>query len=61
VKSGDSNFLQDESSSYKLGASCFLQKPQSFRELQEIIASICRLWLKQNFSPVKEPVKNKPD
>jgi len=45
-----STFAQDESSSYKLGASCFLHKPQSFKELQEISASICRLWLKQNFT-----------
>ena len=45
-----STFAQDETSSYKLGASCFLQKPQSFGELREISASIGRLWLKQTFS-----------
>ena len=45
-----STFLQDETSSYKLGASCFLQKPQTFGELLEISASIGRLWLKQTFS-----------
>lgn len=44
-----SSFLQDETSSYKLGASCFLQKPQTFAELLEISASIGRLWLKQTF------------
>ena len=42
-----STFAQDESSSYKLGASCFLHKPQSYKELLEISASIARLWLKQ--------------
>ena len=47
-----STFAQDESSSYKLGASCFLHKPQSFSELQEISASISRLWLKQTFTKI---------
>ncbi|HMK05313.1 MAG TPA: response regulator [Ferruginibacter sp.] len=42
-----STFAQDESSSYKLGASCFLHKPQSYNELLEIASSIARLWLKQ--------------
>ncbi len=42
-----STFAQDESSSYKLGASCFLHKPQSYKELVEIAASIVRLWLKK--------------
>ena len=45
-----STFAQDETSSYKLGASCFLQKPQSFSELREITASVSRLWLKQHFN-----------
>jgi len=40
-----STFAQDEHSSYKLGASCFLKKPQSYKELLEISASIIRLWL----------------
>lgn len=40
-----STFAQDESSSYKLGASCFLKKPQTYKELLEISASIIRLWL----------------
>ena len=40
-----STFAQDKSSSYKLGASCFLRKPQSYKELLEISASIIRLWL----------------
>ncbi len=42
-----SNFAQDESSSYKLGASCFLHKPSSYKELVEISTAIVRLWLKQ--------------
>jgi len=41
-----SNFAQDETSSYKLGASCFLKKPQSYGELLEIAGAITRLWLK---------------
>ena len=40
-----SSFSYDETSSYKLGASCFLKKPQSYKELLEISASIIRLWL----------------
>lgn len=40
-----STFAQDESSSYKLGASCFLRKPHSYAELRDISASIIRLWL----------------
>jgi len=40
-----SGFSQDESSSYKLGASCFLRKPDSYTELLEISAAIIRLWL----------------
>ncbi len=40
-----STFAHDESSSYKLGASCFLKKPQTYKELLEIAASIIRLWL----------------
>lgn len=39
-------FAQDESSSYKLGASCFLHKPKSYKELLEITSSIIRLWFK---------------
>ncbi len=42
-----SGFPQDESSSYKLGASCFLQKPDSYKELQEISAAILKLWFRQ--------------
>ena len=38
-------FVQDESSAYKFGASCFLKKPQTYKELLEIAAAIVRLWL----------------
>ena len=40
-----SSFSQDESSTYKLGASCFLRKPDSYQDLLDISASIIRLWL----------------
>ena len=40
-----STFPFDETSSYKLGASCFLKKPASYKELLEISAAIIRLWL----------------
>jgi len=40
-----SSFAQDEASSYKLGASCFLRKPQTYKELLEIAGAITRLWL----------------
>jgi CheY-like chemotaxis protein len=40
-----STFTYDETSSYKLGASCFIKKPQSYKELLEISAAIIRLWL----------------
>jgi CheY-like chemotaxis protein len=41
-----SSFGQDESSSYKLGANCFMRKPQSFAELKLIADALIRLWLK---------------
>lgn len=41
-----SSFAQDESSSYKLGASCFIKKPQSYKELLEIAAAVIRLWFR---------------
>lgn len=40
-----STFWQDKSSAYKLGANCFLQKPQSYKELTDMAASLIRLWL----------------
>jgi CheY-like chemotaxis protein len=39
-----STFSQDENSSYKLGANCFVRKPDSYQDLLEIAASILRLW-----------------
>lgn len=42
-----SGFPQDESSSYKLGANCFLQKPDTYAELQEISAAILKLWFRE--------------
>jgi CheY-like chemotaxis protein len=42
-----STIAQDETSSYKLGANCFLRKPDSFKELCEIAASVLRLWFPQ--------------
>ncbi len=41
-----STFAQDKSSSYKLGASCFIHKPQTYGELLEIAAAVIRLWFK---------------
>lgn len=41
-----STFAQDKTSSYKLGASCFIHKPQKYGELLEIAAAIIRLWFK---------------
>ena len=40
-----STFWQDESSAYKLGANCFLHKPQSYRELVDITKSLLKLWM----------------
>ncbi len=42
-----SGYPQDESCSYKLGASCFIQKPASYTELVDISASILRLWFRE--------------
>lgn len=36
---------KDRETSYKLGANCFLTKPDSYRELLAITDSIARLWL----------------
>src|SRR4051794_24339735 len=41
-----STFAQDETSSYKLGASCFLHNPSSYNELLEVTAAVIRLWFK---------------
>jgi two-component system response regulator len=42
-----STLAQDEITSYKLGASCFIRKPQTYKELTEIVASINKLWLQR--------------
>lgn len=41
-----STFAQDQSSSYKLGANCFLRKPQSYDELVSIAAAVIKLWFR---------------
>lgn len=43
-----STLNQDRKTSYELGASCFLRKPDSFGELVEITNSIVKLWLLEN-------------
>jgi len=40
-----SSSAEDREASYRLGANCFLTKPNSFRELVEITDSIAKLWL----------------
>ena len=43
-----STLNQDRRTSYELGASCFLRKPDSFGELVNITDSIVKLWLLEN-------------
>jgi CheY-like chemotaxis protein len=43
-----STLNQDRKTSYELGASCFLRKPDSYGELVEITSSIVKLWLHEN-------------
>ena len=40
-----STLLQDRKTSYELGASCFLRKPDSFAELVDVTDAIVKLWL----------------
>ncbi|MCW3120947.1 MAG: response regulator [Flavipsychrobacter sp.] len=40
-----SSSTKDRETSYKLGANCFLTKPDSYKELLAITDSIARLWL----------------
>jgi CheY-like chemotaxis protein len=40
-----SSSARDRETSYKLGANCFLTKPNSYQELVEITNSIAKLWL----------------
>jgi two-component system, response regulator len=43
-----STLQQDRKTSYELGASCFLIKPDSYGELVDITNSIVKLWLYEN-------------
>lgn len=43
-----STLHQDRKTSYELGASCFLRKPDSYGELVDITNSIVKLWLHEN-------------
>ena len=43
-----STLNQDRKTSYELGASCFLHKPDTYGELVEITNSIVKLWLHEN-------------
>jgi CheY-like chemotaxis protein len=43
-----STLAQDRRTSYELGASCYLKKPDSYGELVEITESIVKLWLHDN-------------
>ncbi len=53
-----STLLQDRKTSYELGASCFLRKPDSFGELIEITDSIVKLWLHEYHEPQPPAEKN---
>jgi CheY-like chemotaxis protein len=46
-----STLHQDRRSSYELGASCFVRKPDSFGELVDITGSIVKLWLHEDPVP----------
>ena len=46
-----STLQQDRKTSYELGASCFLRKPDSFTELVEITDCIVKLWLHEHHHP----------
>jgi CheY-like chemotaxis protein len=43
-----STLNQDRKTSYELGASCFLRKPDSYGELVDLTNSIVKLWLYEN-------------
>jgi CheY-like chemotaxis protein len=43
-----STLNQDRKTSYELGASCFLRKPDSYGELVNITSAILKLWLHEN-------------
>ena len=46
-----STLQQDRKTSYELGASCFLRKPDSFTELVDITDCIVKLWLHEFHQP----------
>ena len=48
-----STLNQDRRTSYELGASCFLRKPDSFSELVELTGSIVKLWLHE-YQPLSQ-------
>jgi two-component system, response regulator len=43
-----STLHQDRRTSYELGASCFVRKPDSYTELVDLTNSIAKLWLYEN-------------
>jgi CheY-like chemotaxis protein len=43
-----STLHQDRRTSYELGASCFVRKPDSFTKLVDLTNSIVKLWLQEN-------------
>jgi len=43
-----STLQQDRRTSYELGASCYLRKPDSFSELVDLTKCVVKLWLQDN-------------
>ena len=43
-----STLHQDRKTSYELGASCFVRKPDSYTKLVDLTNSIAKLWLHEN-------------
>ncbi|HMI62521.1 MAG TPA: response regulator [Puia sp.] len=54
-----STLNQDRKTSYELGASCFLRKPDSFSELVELTDSIVKLWLHEYQPQAKQTPSEK--
>jgi CheY-like chemotaxis protein len=55
-----STLNQDRKTSYELGASCFLRKPDSFGELVELTGSIVKLWLHEYQPQSQHPSSQSP-
>jgi CheY-like chemotaxis protein len=55
-----STLNQDRKTSYELGASCFLRKPDSFSELVELTDSIVKLWLHE-YQPQSQQTPSEKD